>query len=282
MSVRFNDRNDDVRLLQRGLNKLGCMLVVDGHYGTSTRDAVATAREALDCPGSPDEADAKVQELLVALPELSPQLTSAGATFIARAEVSSAAEYKRVHQKPTWPSSKSGVTIGIGYDLQFVTAADLQADWSSFLDAGLLTRLAACTNKVGSQSLVDPLVDVVVPLFSAVSVYARRSLPKYWKMAIGIYPRIAADGFPPARRTALVSLVYNRGTRLRDDNPTLQERREMRSIQQRLATGDVDRVADDLESMERVWAGQGLGGLIQRRRDEAALWRTGFRAVGLE
>jgi len=282
MSVKFNDRSPEVRGLQRGLNKLGCMLVVDGHYGKSTRDAVISAREALDCPGSPDEADARIQQLLAELPELFPLLTSAGATFIARAEITSASEYKRRHQFPTWPSAKSGVTIGIGYDLQFVTPQALLEDWKDCLPAATLTRLSDCTRKVGSQALLAPLADVAVPLFGAVSVFARRSLPKYWEMTRGIYPQIADPDFLPARRTALVSLVYNRGARLTDENPSLEERREMRSIQQRLATGDIDGVADDLETMTRVWAGQGLGGLLQRRRDEATLWRSGFGALNLE
>lgn len=282
MSSRFNDRGDEVRRLQRGLNKLGCMLVVDGHYGRSTRDAVATAREALGCPGPADEADAQVQQLLAALPELCPEITSAGATFIARAEVTSAAEYTRAHQRPTWPSPTSGVTIGIGYDLQFVTSANLREDWSPCLPSTTLTRLSACTEKAGTRLLVDGLADITVPLFGAVSVFARRSLPKYWDMARGIYPQMAAPDFPPARRTALVSLVFNRGARLQDKNPALEDRREMRDIQRHLATGKVDAVADDIEAMTRLWAGQNLGGLIQRRRDEATLWRSGFRALNLE
>src|SRR5688500_12166295 len=147
MSIKFNDRSPEVRGLQRSLNKLGCMLVVDGHYGSSTRNAVATAREARRCPGPADEADARIQRLLADLPELCPQLTSAGATFIARAEITSASEYNRVHQHPTWPSEASGVTIGIGYDLQFVTADGLLADWSDCLPAATLTRLSPCVRK---------------------------------------------------------------------------------------------------------------------------------------
>jgi hypothetical protein len=280
--VRFNDRSDDVRVLQRGLNKLGCMLVVDGHYGKSTRDAIATARQALGCPGPADEADARIQQLLADLPELFPEITSAGATFIARAEVTSASEYQRVHQRPTWPSAASGMTIGIGYDLQFATPQSLTDDWSDCLAPAILTRLSACTKKPGTQALVAQLADITVPLFGAVSVFARRSLPKYWDLARGIYPQIADAACPPARRTALVSLVFNRGARLQDKNPVLQERREMRAIQQHLAAGNVDAVAGDLEAMTRVWAGQNLGGLIQRRRDEATLWRSGFRALNLE
>jgi hypothetical protein len=174
------------------------------------------------------------------------------------------------------------VTIGIGYDLQFVTSESLQQDWSPCLPPPMLTRLSTCTKKAGTSELVAELADITVPLFGAVSVFARRSLPKYWDMTRDIYPQVAQPGFPPARRTALVSLVFNRGARLQDKNPALQDRREMRTIQHHLATGNFDAVAGDLEAMARLWEGQNLGGLIQRRRDEATLWRSGFKAVNLE
>ena len=79
--------------------------------------------------------------------------------------------------------------------------------------------------------------------------------------------------------TALVSLVYNRGTRLADRNPVLQERREMRNIRDLLISGDVDRVHEQLDSMARLWD---VAGLIQRRHDEARLWRAGFAALQLD
>ena len=46
MVLRQGDRGDEVKTLQRGLNKLGEMLLIDGHFGGGTRDAVVGARAA--------------------------------------------------------------------------------------------------------------------------------------------------------------------------------------------------------------------------------------------
>ena len=56
----------------------------------------------------------------------------------------------------------------------------------------------------------------------------------------------------------------------------------MRTIQELLAAGRIQEVADQFESMTRLWSEQTEGGLIRRRRAEAALWRSGFAAVNLE
>lgn len=56
----------------------------------------------------------------------------------------------------------------------------------------------------------------------------------------------------------------------------------MRNIRALLAAGDVDAVAAQFESMTRLWNPATENGLIQRRRDEAALWRSGFAALKLE
>ncbi len=94
-----------------------------------------------------------------------------------------------------------------------------------------------------------------------------------------IYPQV--DALSPARQTALVSLVYNRGARLTDKDPVAQDRREMRAIRDLLAANSVDAVAGEFESMTRLWDPQKVAGLIQRRRDEATLWRDGFSALQL-
>jgi GH24 family phage-related lysozyme (muramidase) len=89
------------------------------------------------------------------------------------------------------------------------------------------------------------------------------------------------DQLSPARRTALVSLVYNRGARL-EDREARQERREMRAIRDLLAAGRFDEVAAQFEAMTRLWDPAKVAGLIQRRRHEAKLWNEGFAALSLE
>jgi peptidoglycan hydrolase-like protein with peptidoglycan-binding domain len=54
MILRFGDVGGGVKHLQRGLNRLGSLLLVDGQFGTGMRDAVDDARTALCIPGSAD------------------------------------------------------------------------------------------------------------------------------------------------------------------------------------------------------------------------------------
>lgn len=138
MVLRTGDVGDRVKTLQRALNKLGAMLLVDGQFGAGTRDAVADARVALGCPGPP-EADDELQAAVAAVPDPFPSLTAAGVTFIARAEVSNAGMYQNEYQAPCWPSAESGMTIGIGYDCQFVQPDQLYADWAGVLPPKLST-----------------------------------------------------------------------------------------------------------------------------------------------
>ena len=107
------------------------------------------------------------------------------------------------------------------------------------------------------------------------AVYIGRTLRQNLDLTRSIYPEV--DALTPARRTALVSLVYNRGTSLKDNDPTRQEMREIRDL---LAGGRLDAVPDRIDAMARLWPD--LPGLIARRHDEARLWRSGFTALQLE
>ena len=278
MLLKMGDSGDAVRELQRGLNRLGSILLVDGGFGPGTRDAVIDGRAALKQPGPP-EADDAFQQAVAAVPDPFPPLTAAGVTFIARAEVSSPAQYRSKYTNPAWPSAESGITIGFGYDLAFVNRDGLNADWGDQLPADTISRLADVLGVRGSSDLLGRVRDVEVPLLAAVSVFLRRSLPDYLQRTRSIYPQV--DTLEPARRTALVSLVYNRGTRLQDKDPAHQDRLEMRAIRDLLAAQRFDEVADQLDAMTRLWDPAKTAGLIQRRHDEAKLWRSGFAAVQL-
>jgi len=276
--LKRGDSGEDVRSLQRGLNKLGSLLLIDGHFGPGTGDAVMDGRVALRQPGPP-EADDAFQQALAALPDPFPALTAPGMTFIGRAEVSGPREYQMKYKNPVWPGARSGITIGIGYDLRFADRARLDADWGGQLTSDAVKRLAAVLGAVGSAELLSRVRDIEVPLLAAVSVFLRRSLPGTLQKTLSIYPQ--ARDLTPARRTALVSLVYNRGSRLRDSNPALEDRREMRTIRDLLAAARFDEVADQLDAMCRLW-GPAMPGLVQRRRDEARLWRSGFAPFQLD
>jgi sirohydrochlorin ferrochelatase len=280
MTLRTGDTGEGVKQLQRGLNKFGAMLLVDGEFRFGTRDAVVDARALLNTPGPP-EADDALQAAIASRPDPFPPLTAAGVTFIARAEVSSGTAYRRKFQSPCCPPPPSGITIGIGYDCQFVTRQQFIADWQDMLPPATIERLFPVLGRVGTQGLLEAVDDLVVPLFSAMSVFTRRTLPACMNDVRSIHPQI--DGLPEPRRTALASLVYNRGSRLRDRDAR-QDRREMRAIRDRLASGSpaqIDGVADEFDAMTRLWDAEKAPGLIERRRDEARLWREGFAALQL-
>src|SRR3954469_1955588 len=44
-------------------------------------------------------------------------------------------------QPSKWPEGSSGITIGIGYDLGFVTEDQFEEDWSPFLSSDEIDRL---------------------------------------------------------------------------------------------------------------------------------------------
>jgi hypothetical protein len=280
MVLKRGNAGDPVKVLQRGLNKLGAMLLVDGDYGKGTEAAVADARDTLSLPGPADVADDELQAAVATFPDPFPPLTAAGVTFIARQEVTDATRYRRQYQKPCWPGKRSGITIGIGYDCSFVGADQLRADWGAALGPDAVAQLAGAVRKVGSDALLAQLNAVVVPLTAAMFVFTKTTLPRYFADARRAFPQI--DDLPPARRSALISLVYNRGAGMKDNNALREDRKEMRNIRALLAAGEMESVAAQFELMTRLWDPAKENGLILRRRDEAALWRNGFAALNLE
>jgi hypothetical protein len=271
MTLKRKDKGEPVKDLQRGLNRLGSLLLIDGDFGSSTEAAVVDARGNLRLPAS-HEADEELLEALAKVPEPSVELTAPGVTFIAREEVSSPGEYRRKYKHPVWPTQKSGITIGIGYDLRFADRAKLSADWGDVLRQDLIDRLAGVSGRPGSAEQLAQVADIEISLLEAVGVFLKRMMPEHIAHTRNAYPTL--DTLPPHRRTALISLVFNRGSDLEGDR-----RREMKRIRDLLVAGDFEHVAEQLEAMTRLWDPVQEGGVIERRRYEAQLWRGGFEAL---
>jgi hypothetical protein len=273
MVLKLGAQGDAVKALQRGLNKIGSLLIVDGDFGSGTEAAVVDACAALRRPGPP-QADDGLLAALATLPEPSRDLTAPGVTFIGREEVSSPGEYRRRYKHPVWPTPNSGITIGIGYDLRFATEATLRADWSDVLPRETIATLVPVLGKPGSSEALAAVASLDIPLPAAMAVFLKRMVPAHAGNTRTAYPTL--DTLPPARRTALVSLVFNRGNDLAGDR-----RREMRRIRELLDAGNPEPVAAEIEAMARLWDPVKERGVIDRRRREATLWRDGFGALQL-
>ena len=172
--------------------------------------------------------------------------------------------------KPEWPGGQSGVTIGFGYDLGYVTVDQFESDWGELLRPDVRQRLKAVigVRALRARNRAGELSDIRVSHKAAEQVFDTRTLPLYEFRTAQAFPGVEA--LPENARGALVSLVYNRGTTMVDDSPE-DRRREMRAIRNAVAEGDLAEIAAQLRAMKRLWEGKGLGGLIARREEEAQL-----------
>jgi GH24 family phage-related lysozyme (muramidase) len=172
--------------------------------------------------------------------------------------------------KPAWPGGQSGVTIGFGYDLGYVTVDQFESDWGELVRPDVSQRLKAVIGlrALRARNRIGDLSDIRISRKAAEQVFGTRTLPLYELRTAQAFPGV--DALPEDARGALVSLVYNRGTSMVDNSPE-DRRREMRAIREAVAAGDLAEIAAQLRSMKRLWEGQRLGGLIARREEEAQL-----------
>jgi GH24 family phage-related lysozyme (muramidase) len=200
--------------------------------------------------------------------------------LIVAKEVTDEATYRRLYARPDWPGGSSGVTIGIGYDIGHTDRAKLHRDWDGVIAPEMVKALERAVGVTGkrAKALATELRDKIeVPWDKALAVFRDRDLPHYEELTRASLPNVeelSADSFG-----ALVSLVYNRGAsfaRARDPNDPKDRFREMRAIKAHMALGRFAEIPDEIISMKRLWRGQGLDGLLDRRDQEAALFRDGL------
>jgi Bacterial toxin homologue of phage lysozyme, C-term len=196
------------------------------------------------------------------------ELNEASVKLILEFEVGGGKDYyNRLLKSPIWPGEASGVTIGVGYDLGYNSTAVIQADWSPHLDEPVVQRLLSCAGKTGqtAKAAVSAVKDIVISWDAAFAVYQGVTIPKFCEKTRSIFPGF--DELHPNCQGALVSLVFNRGESLQGPRRT-----EMRAIKQLVPATDYRGIAQQMESMKRLWIGTSIEKGMSRRRDaEAAL-----------
>lgn len=187
-------------------------------------------------------------------------------------------DFEGLNQPGRWPGGASGITLGYGYDLGHVTPAQFAADWAACFTAEQMARLRRAIGQTGAaaRALAASLADIRCAAADARRILVRVSLPVYVARTRRAFPGF--DFLPLDVQGALVSLVYNRGTRM-TDSPGTDDRREMRAIRDLVAAGLVAGIAEQLRAMKRLWAGKGLDGLLRRRDAEAALVESAIGAM---
>ena len=238
----------------------------DGQFGAGTEKAVRESQGLGHLPVT-GRVDTGTWAWLRAQPEPSPEIATKAVTFIAKEEVGSRAYYESHAAHPSFPGGQSGVTIGVGYDLRFRTREGFKADWGNVLSRQQLEALLPFVARQGSAEILHELVAIVVPWRAAWTVFIQRLLPGYVIRTRAAFPRF--DQLNRILRGVLVSLVYNRGTKMDGD-----DRREMREIRDAVQIGNLNAIPQAISSMKRLWPHS--EGLRLRREREAELFREGL------
>jgi GH24 family phage-related lysozyme (muramidase) len=192
--------------------------------------------------------------------------------LIVMLEVTSQAVYERSYSRPTWPQGASGVTIGIGYDVGYVTKTLLWQDWQGAIPDAMIKALEPAIGVKGPDA--DHLVHelrghVNVPWTAAISVHRTRVIPKWVELTERALPNtgdLSADSLG-----ALVSLAYNRGASFDSEGARYQE---MRAIKADMASRKFSGIPKQIRNMKRLWPS--LKGLRVRRDLEAQLFQDGL------
>jgi GH24 family phage-related lysozyme (muramidase) len=179
-------------------------------------------------------------------------------------------DYEGLNKPGSWPGGSSGITIGIGYDLGYVTVDQFESDWGEVLFAQNNVRLRSAVGLRGikAKNKAASFSDIKIKRADAEKVFLERTIPLTQFKTEQAFPGI--DKLPLDAQGALVSLVYNRGTSMADDSPE-DRRKEMRAIRDDVARQDMKDIAGQLRAMKRLWAGKNLDGLLKRRDAEAEL-----------
>jgi len=175
-------------------------------------------------------------------------------------------EAEGLDQPAQWPGGGSGITLGIGYDLGFVTVQQFEQDWGPILSADQMERLKTVIGLTGgaAEMRAPQFSDIKVTRAQGEEVFKKRTLPLHSGRTEQAFPGV--DQLPPDAQGALVSLVFNRGPGMDGDR-----RREMRAVRDAVARKDLREIAGQIRAMKRLWEGQGLDGLLRRRDAEADL-----------
>jgi len=191
------------------------------------------------------------------------------ADLIIQFEIGGRNIYEKSYQKPTWAGGDSGITIGIGADLGYMTEKEFMKVWSPHLNLNFIECLRKVVGLKGIQAkqmLRGEILNVRVPYNTAYEVFVKYDIPKYWAKTKAIYPQL--EELNEDTQGALVSMVYNRGNKLEGDS-----RVEMKAIVEMVKNKDYEGIAEEIEKSKRHWEHKNLDGLVVRREAEADLIR---------
>jgi GH24 family phage-related lysozyme (muramidase) len=201
--------------------------------------------------------------------------SQAAVDLIIREEDNGAAYYERFFTHFEWPEGASGPTIGIGYDLGYVTFAQASAGWQGIVPPETIAAMQPACGLRGQAAhafVQEHGASITIHWDQAMSQFTKVELPKWETSLFNALPN--TDGLSADSFGALVSLIFNRGTGgFHDPSP---RDIEMRNIYAHMAAKEFNKIPMEFLAMRRLWpVGKDLW---NRRTHEAALFVRGLSA----
>lgn len=174
--------------------------------------------------------------------------------------------YNKFLKRASWPGGQSGVTIGIGADLGYLSKEEFDKYFAKYFTDNENNKLRSVIGLKGqsAKSALAKVKGIELSWDNAKKIFVDWTLPKFWRLTNGIWPGV--DELCENAQIALTSIVFNRGSSLKGSG-----RREMVNIQSLVKKKDYKGIAQEIRDMKRLWQGKGLDGLLKRRDIEAKM-----------
>jgi len=174
--------------------------------------------------------------------------------------------YEKFLKKMTWPKGESGITMGIGADLGYMSNDEFDKHFASFFTIDEVLRLKSVIGlkSENAKKSLSKVKDISLTWENASKAFVSWTLPKFWKLTNTLWPQ--TDQLCENAQIALVSIVFNRGSSTKGSS-----RVEMVNIKDLVIKKDYKGIAKEIRSMKRLWEGKGLDGLLKRREQEAKM-----------
>ena len=172
--------------------------------------------------------------------------------------------YNKFLKKVCWPGGESGLTIGIGADLGYMSRDEFETYFETYFDSTSSSKLKSVIGLKGNnaKNKLSTVRHIELSWSNAMNAFTRWTLPKFWRLSNGVWPGL--DGLKEQAQIALVSIVFNRGTSVKGSS-----RIEMKNIKAFVIKKDYPGIAREIRSMKRLWSSKNMSGLIKRRDVEA-------------
>lgn len=174
--------------------------------------------------------------------------------------------YDKFLKKLTWPSGESGITMGFGADLGYMSINEFNDFFSKYFTSDEIEKIKSVIGLKGenAKNNLKKVKNIELSWDDASEAFIKWTLPKFWKLSNDLWDGL--DKLKEPAQIALVSIVFNRGASTKGST-----RVEMLNIKPLVLKKDYNAIANQIRSMKRLWQGKKLDGLLKRREEEAKM-----------